>query len=674
MSALILAVVLSTGIPVANPALPRASPRIANYTIDVRLLPQRKRLEGTLILEWRNSAEQALSEFPLHLYWNAFKHNLTEVSRGEKRRPEARIPPAARERAWAYQHLRSITMLELDGEVDLLPTLKVLHPDVPNLEDQTVVQIRTPRPVEPGATLKLRIEWVARIPHGAIPRSGWVHDYFFMAQWFPKLGVHWHGAWNCHTFHPTTEFFADFGVYRVRVTTPAAYVVGATGALRWEQPNQDGSVTREFYQEDVHDFAWAASPQFRVYRDRFSSSGLHPVALTLLLQPEHTYLARRYLDATKHTLRHYGRWYGEYPYAQLTVVDPAYGSGSGGMEYPTLFTGGASIFDPPELQKPEGVTVHECGHQFWYGLVANNEFEEAWLDEGFNTYSTAKVLDLVYGPVAWAETSFGLQYSIGRTGIPIVAPGVWIERGEDRVASLRQKGTVDRMARRAWEYRNRDAYGLNAYSKPALVLQTLERLLGDEVMNRVMRTFHHRWRFGHPTTEDFITSVEQVSGASWRWFFEQTFFSSEICDYAIERVRNLPRRSFEGYRDRPGREPVLIRPPADAAETGAFESEVLAVRKGGVRLPVEVLVEFEDGQQLTERWDGQERWIRYRYQRPARIRRAVVDPNHALMIDIDYANNSWIADRSVAPLAGLKAAGRWLRWMQDLLELYAAFS
>jgi hypothetical protein len=656
------------------PPGPRVAPRIANYTIDVELIPAAKRLEATLVLEWRNTTGAALSEFPFHLYWNAFKNNLSEVSRGETRRPKIRrARRQERDRQWGYQQIRSITLLGTGSETDLMPTFQYLHPDGDNAEDQTVAQVRTPAPIGPGQTLRLKLAWTARIPYGDTARSGWVHDYFFLAQWFPKIGVYWKGAWNCHTFHPTSEFFADFGVYRVRITTPAQFVVGATGALQSQRRGRD-RWTGEFYQEDVHDFAWTASPRFRVYRDRFSDPPLRPVAITLLVQPEHEYLAQRYLAATKHTLHYYGSWYGEYPYAQITVVDPAFGSGSGGMEYPTLFTGGASIFDPLPLQSPESVTVHECGHQFWYGLVANNEFEEAWLDEGFNTYSTIKVLDRAYGARGWAERYFGGQDFSTRTGYPIVAPGVWIKRGEDRVPSLRESGTVDRMAQRAWEYRNRESYGLNSYGKPALVLQTLENLLGDATMTRVMRTYHQRYRFGHPTTEDFVATVEQVTGAPWRWFFQQTFFSSELCDYAVERVSNRPRRVLEGYRDRPGREPELAGGAAPDRKDGPFDSEVLVVRKGGVQLPVAVLVEFGDGHRINESWDGRKRWMRYRYQRPSKVQRAVVDPQHQLMIDVDYANNSWVAAPGAARQAAIQWAGRWLLWLQNLLELYAVFS
>src|SRR5262249_54279284 len=140
-----------------------------------------------------------------------------------------------------------------------------------------------------------------------------------------------------------------------------------------------------------------ASPRVVEAKGHFDDPGYPPVDIRVLLQPEHAFLAQRHIEAVKVTLRSFGAWAAPYPYKQITVVDPAWRSASGGMEYPTLITAGTSIFAPPSLQSPEGVTVHEAGHQFWYGLVGNNEFEEAWLDEGFNSYHTAKAIDLAYG-------------------------------------------------------------------------------------------------------------------------------------------------------------------------------------------------------------------------------------------------------------------------------------
>jgi hypothetical protein len=483
------------------------------------------------------------------------------------------------------------------------------------------------------------------------------------------------GEWYAHPFYPWTEFFSDFGVYDVKLTLPKGFVVGATGRLESKTDNPDGSETLRFVQEDVHDFAWTASRRFLERRSRFEDPGYPPVDVRLLLQPEHARLADRYLEATKIALRTYGTWSAPYPYPQITVVDPAWGSSSGGMEYPTLFTGGASVFAPEELQSPEGVTIHEAGHQFWYGLVANNEFEEAWLDEGFNTYMTSKATDHSLGPESWGRRMFGGDYGRGgRTGWPVVAPDVQLARGSDRLVGLRESGEADVMAKKAWTYRDGGSYGLNSYGKPALVMQTLEGLLGEDAMVRALRTYARRYRFAHPTTEDFIATVNEVTGQDWRWFFDETFFSANLCDYAVE-VKSETVRTPAGWLDgkdgrlelkAPGRKDRERKGDADER----FESRVTVVRHGEVLLPVELRVDLADGRSVTERWDGRDRWVLFRYE-GAKVVRAVVDPGRKIAIDVDPSNNEWISDARPARRAATKWAARYLFWLQNLLELHA---
>ena len=462
------------------PPLPDASPRNASYTIDARLDPDKRTIEGSLVLDWRNTSDQALASFPFHLYWNAFRNNLSTTARGEGRRaPAERLVD---ERSFGWMEVKSVRRLGEPDE-DLLPTLSYLNEDG-NTDDRTVMQVTTAAPVPPGGSARFRIEWQSRIPHGSVGRAGWVHDYHFMVQWFPKIGVFWKGQWNCHPFYTWTEFFSDFGVYDVTLRLPRGFVVGATGRLESQTSDPDGSESYRFVQEDVHDFAWTASRRFLERRARFEDAGYPPVEIRLLLQPEHAHLGDRYLEATKIALRTYGTWSAPYPYPQITVVDPAWGSGSGGMEYPTLFTGGASVLAPEALQSPEGVTIHEAGHQFWYGLVANNEFEEAWLDEGFNTYMTAKASEHSLGPEGWGRRFLGgrlrarraHRLAVRRAGSPARRAAASTSR------ACARGGEADVMARKAWTYRDGDSYGLNSYGKPALVMQTLEGLLGEETM------------------------------------------------------------------------------------------------------------------------------------------------------------------------------------------------
>ncbi|MCI4355063.1 MAG: hypothetical protein L3K06_06840, partial [Thermoplasmata archaeon] len=221
------------------PNLPASSPRNASYSIDARFDPRSHTIEGTLLLDWRSTSGVPLSTFPFHLYWNAFRNTLSTSARGQG-------PRAARfddgDRGFGYMRVKTICLVG-DRETDLTPTLRYVHPDDDNADDRTLVEVTTPTPVAPGESVRFRIEWTSRVPLGRMGRAGWVHDYVFASQWFPKIGVHRNAEWNAHQFHALGEFFADYGVYDVRLTVPGDLVVGATGRLLGA-PNDNGNGTR----------------------------------------------------------------------------------------------------------------------------------------------------------------------------------------------------------------------------------------------------------------------------------------------------------------------------------------------------------------------------------------------------------------------------------------------
>ncbi|MEX0601867.1 MAG: M1 family metallopeptidase, partial [Bacteroidota bacterium] len=462
----------------------KQSERFANYLIDVSLDTETNIVSGWEILVWRNTTGRPQSEFPFHLYHNAWKNNRSTFARESGWQLGRQ---GMEEGDYGYTNVSRVILLDARGEIDITPSFRFIQPDDGNRDDQTVFQVSTPSPVRPGAMLRLKIEFETKQPL-PIARSGAVRDYHFVVQWFPKIGVWWNGAWNCHQFHRSTEFFADFGVYDVTLTIPTGYILGATGGIpRWQRDNGNGTSTYNFYQDDVHDFAWVTSPDLvrtvRTFSHRELEPGEDParhhplreVTVILLTQPHRSNMIERYFDATFKALRYYGEWYGDYPYATVTVVDPANNSRSGGMEYPTLFTGGGTMFAPREQPSPESVTVHEFGHQFWYGLVANNEFEEAWLDEGFNSYSQNRVLRTAWPPFKATRYFFGGPGAGTYVGIPHVFHDIEVGRYETGNLDLRAQGKHDVMARKGWEYSS--SYGLNSYTKPAMSLIMLENYL-----------------------------------------------------------------------------------------------------------------------------------------------------------------------------------------------------
>jgi aminopeptidase N len=513
-------------------------------------------------------------------------------------------------------------------------------PDDNNGTDQTVMVVTLPSDVPPNGEAQIDLEWKARIPR-PFARTGYVDDYYFIAQWFPKIGVLEDRGWNTHQFHAATEFYSDYGVYNVAITVPRGFVVGASGRETGRTDNQNGTTTHRYHGEDIHDFAWTTSPRFLEATRRFEHPTLPPVDMRLLLQPEHRGQEDRHFAATAATLKYYGEWFGPYPYGHITIVDPAYQSGSGGMEYPTLFTAGSRWLAPREVTQPEAVTLHEAGHQFWYGIVGSNEFEHAWMDEGLNTFSTARAISHVFEPNFAAERFFG-------GFIPWVQRDLRVRReiDGDRLPGYRTAAESDAQATPTFRYWPSTATFIT-YNKTALWLHTLERSLGWPILQRILSTYFDRYKFRHPTPEDFFAVVNEVSGHDMTWFFDQVYRSSNTFDYGVQDLTST--RNGQQYR-----------------------TVVVARRFGEAIFPVDVVTTFKDGHTVTERWDGVERRAIYVYERPAEAASVQIDPNRTLLLDVGYTNNSRALQPRTAE-ATLKWSLTWLVWLQDLMVTYAFF-
>ncbi len=645
------------------------SQRIANYQIDARLDVANRKIYGKEVIRWINTTQAPAQDLQFHLYWNAWQHDRTSwlsSTRYSERAKEPRTPDD-----WGYTRVTAI-QLQSPFSINLTNTQEFIQPDDGNPLDQTVLRVALSQPVLPGDTAVITIEWEAKVPR-PFARTGVVGNYYFIAQWFPKIGVFQEdGTWNCHQFIQT-EFFADYGVYDVKLTVPTGWIVGATGVEKNRTDNGDGTTTHHYYQEDVHDFVWTTSPDFLEFTDEFRDPNLPPVTIRLLLQPYNRDKKDRYLEATKIALRYYGSWFGAYPYGHLTVVDPAYQSRSGGMEYPTLFTGGTPLFSKPLTRQPESVTIHECGHQFWYGIVGNNEFEDAWLDEGFNTYSQAKVMDeALPDPVEFRYYFEGYFPWIFKD-----IPSTERYDGADKYSGFHSPFKLDRMDRPSYQ-QGPGAYRINAYYKPLLTLRTLENYLGWPTFRKIMATYFERWKFRHPTPEDFFQVVNEVSGQQLDWFWEQTYHSSNIFDYAVDQVITMSAAPSKGVV--PVEQTVV---PVDQASEflkanyadlwGKKRNLVYVRRWGEATFPVTVKVTFANGDTVLEHWDGKDRWKRWEYIHPAEVVRVEVDPQRVLVLDVSVTNNSW-DQQAPTTAAARKWATRWLLWLQHLLQFLAFFS
>jgi hypothetical protein len=642
------------------------SPRIANYDIDVKLDTETRILKGKEILIWHNTSSDAIDELQFHLYLNAFRNNQStfmKESGGQHRGNEID------EDGWGFIDLDHLTTAE--GE-NLLPGLEFIHPDNDDENDKTAVRVPLSRPIPPGGSIFLNMEFTAKMPSPPFARTGAKDEYFFVGQWFPKIAVYTEDGWNCHQFHVNSEFFADYGNYNVKITVPEENVVGATGLEVEVTNNGDGTATHYYHAEDVHDFAWTTSPEFVEFTDKAQD-----VDIRVLMQPDHAYQGQRHLDAAKVSVEYFQNWYGDYPFPNLTVVDPRRGAGgSGGMEYPTLITAGTAHGLPEGIRVVELVIIHEFGHNFWYHLLASNEFEESWMDEGINTYTDIQIVDKEYGPVGAAVDFLGIKMN-----------NLHLQRGQYMFGA-----DLDPVIKNSWEFYSGTSYGINSYAKPGLILTTLQNYLGQETMQEAMREYVKRWRFKHPKSEDFFDVVNDVAGEDLTWYFDQALRSRKVIDYSISNVFSREVDENEGFdftlssedagadlsatvtdtsaefimESEAMEEDSVISEQHDEEESKMYYSGVNVRRLGEFVFPVEIEVVFDNGDTLRESWDGEDLWKKYRYTRPNKLVSASVDPEHKIVLDVNYTNNSRLVEGR--NLGVNKLSGRWLFWMQFLLD------
>ncbi len=631
--------------------------QVANYTMDVKLNTEKRTLSATELLTWTNTTDFPADELWFHLYWNGFQNNMSDfLQEGSER--WGWIYSSNTKDDWGYIRIGSIQLIdeESGGEYDLTHTQEFRHPDNDNLYDQTVMTVKVPQPVEPGQTISLRIEFSSKVPR-PIHRTGVYKESYFIAQWFPKIGVFEDGQWNCHQFHATTNFFADYGTYDIKITVPTHYIIGATGEHREQIKNRDGTTTHRFVQHSVHDFAWTASPHYLEFKEDYMFSPGKTVAITLLLQPYHRNQKDRYMNAVKHSIRLCSQFYGDYPYTTVTCVDPAYNNRCGGMEYPTLFTGGTYFLTRDRIPRPEVVTIHEFGHGYFYGLVGSNEFENAWLDEGFTSFLDSEVYYAAYEVPVYAKSYFGIPVTFKQVLIPIESSGI---------SGHRRTSDMDIMQNFTWKFMTPNSYGANSYSKAELMLRTLKRFMGEELFAAMIKDYSTRYWFRHPKPQDFYDVVSEYAREDMSWFLDQFVYGSGRLDYAIGEIKNQQMRVPKGWIDEQYSEHK-----SQKRGEPLFQSEVLVRRLGEVKIPVDVRVVFEDGSETIEKWDGQYRWKRFKYLGPQRVKRAIVDPDFKLVIDINRTNNS----KTIKPnrLAPWKWVSNWMLWLQHAMEVFTIF-
>jgi hypothetical protein len=704
------------------------------YDIRAELDPATRALQGSEEIRWTNPTDEPIAALPVHLYLNAFAHSETTwMQQPALERLESGSLLKHETDPWGWSELVSVRVRGPAGEREA--TFRPIQPDDGNPLDRTLFEVTLPEPVPPGGEVMLAIRFSGRLPI-PIARTGGRGDFFLVGQWYPKIGViepagvrHAPRARRAaRQFHGPTEFYADFADYDVRFVMPEGWLVGATGRAVGEPvrlgagPGR-GRLEFHYQQRAVHDFALVAGQHLVDRWARHVPQGGGPAVDVRYIVPAGTeHQIPRWQRAVEGALDVLGRRVGPYLYSTLTVVaTPLWAERTRGMEYPTFITGdsGDPLWDLPllgSLRVPEITVVHEFTHQYFYGLLASNEQEEAFLDEGFTSYWGGEVMREVYGEAAAVGTFLGREVN---------------DREFERVllASVASRIREPLRQRPTWLLWPRTA-SIQSYGRPSVALRAVVARFGRERLDRVFATYFAHYAFRHPDFDDVLAVAEEVGGAELAAHLREVYTRPEVPDYAVveavsERweaplgrvmtaagpmevtrenrealiAQLVPEDVREGdglvlmERTGPGWErgeehhtgtierlrvvpaagtAVAARARKGAEEGGrVYESKVRLSGPGWDTLPVTVEFRFEDGVVVHDRWDGKAVWCAYRFWRPARLAEVRVDPEGQAWVDARPENNA----QALAPARGFAAHwGLWLgalgEWMVGAMSLW----
>jgi len=659
------------------------SDRVVSYRIQARLDPDKHTVDGQQQLTWHNRSDRPVSAVFLHMYLNAFEGEgstffteraLLAAAGG------ARGTAEVKKGEWGYIDLGNV---EQDGAA-----LKwsYVHPDGGPATDHTVIRVDLAQPVPAGGNVTLDMNFHSQLPR-VIERTGYVGQFHLIAQWFPKIGVlelpGERGAteprWNVHEFHFSSEFYADFAEYDVRMTVPKGYVVGAVGEQQGEPVPEGNELTWHFIQGDVHDFAWMAAPGYKTLDSDWNGPGSPKVRVRVIYPPEYAASAKPVLKATLDSLRYFSDTLGPYPYKTVTAVVPPFNaSEAGGMEYPTFFTAEAYDSVKPKTMDEymlDFVTIHEFGHGYFYGLLASNEFEEPMLDEGLNEYWDERMLRERGQPLYLTQPLwqfFGVQPAM---------PVFMLER---MFATLSRPS--DPLGQNAWDRLSSGDY-VTVYTRTATAMHDLEERLGKEVMEKAFKDYYARWHFRHPSIADLQASLSESSGKPdvVAQVFNQYVFGTDRIDDRVSDITSDEVLPLAGTVMKDGRRVETSSEENEAAidkqreawnkahpdakkGTGPFPwKTVVTVWRDGSSVPQTLKVSFADGSTENVRWDDQRRWARFAFTKPAKGVSAELDPAQKIYLDANKLNDSRTVESNHA------ASNRWGADFAALIQGIYAF-
>ena len=471
-------------------------------------------LTGHARITYVNRSPDTLHDFYVHQYLNAFRPgsrwSAADAAEGRVRFQRLRDPD------YAFERITDATVMGAR-----------VRPDYPYAPDSTIAHWALPQPLAPGDSGVVEIDWRAR-PSTLPRRQGRQGRRLDFAQWYPKVVVYDRWGWQDHPLYPAGEFYGEFATYDVLLDLPQDQVVGATGVVvegdpGWEHAKADprlridyqrgwygprnwgpgcGAVAAarkcvHFHAEQVHHFAFSLNPRYVYDEGRYGD-----VVVRVLYLPEDSATWGRGIAVrnTEAALAWLDSLYGKFAWPTLTNVHRIEG---GGTEFPMMVMDGSAGL---------GLIVHEVGHNYTMGILANNEWREGFLDEGFTSFQTGWFFERHGGRPAYpALEADVLMLDLDRWSEPVSLPGE--------------------------QFRDFITYNEMVYAKAQLFYEQLRYVVGDETMRRILRAYYTRWKLKHVDEDAFREVAEQLSRQDLKWLFGQWLHGTPLIDYSLNGVQ-----------------------------------------------------------------------------------------------------------------------------------------
>jgi hypothetical protein len=481
------------------------------YKMDIDFDADQHTFTGNQVLTYTNNSPDTLHRVFYHLYFNAFRPgSMMDVRSRTIVDPDPRIDDRINNLQPSEIGFHNIEKLMQDGK------------KVAFSVEGTVAEVKLAQPLLPGKSTTFEMKFNSQVPI-QIRRSGRNNEEgvdYTMTQWYPKLAEYDRDGWHSEPY-VSREFHGVFGTFEVEITIDSKYTLTGTGVVQNPQEVGHGyaettptseKTTWKFKAENVHDFAWAADPEYNHLTTTLTSgTELHFFHRNDSMINENW---SRLVPFTEQLFNIMNDQFGEYPYQQFSVIQ----GGDGGMEYPmcTMITGTGGFGGLVS------VTVHEAIHNWYYGVLASNEQKYPWMDEGFTTYAQNLVLDSLFKRNRLNPHQRSMQSYIGNA----------------------LSGNEEPLSTGADHYETNRAYGSNAYSKGCVFLVQLSDIVGQETFSRAMISYYNQWKFKHPTPQDFKRVMEKASGMELDWYFDAWIGTTKTIDYGIHTVHSNGKKTI----------------------------------------------------------------------------------------------------------------------------------